>query len=112
MSQRLKKFAPYLRLLHKSSPKVRKSLAKKHCSPEFIKCICECAKNILLGNVALSPTHKRQLKRHKRLLRKLVLKKTGLKNKKKIMVQSGGFLGALLGPNVKVLGGLFGANAG
>jgi len=41
------------------------------------------------------------------LLRKLVLKKTSLKNKRKI-VQTGGFLGALLGPIVSVLGSLFG----
>jgi len=109
MSQTLRKFSPYLRVLHKSSPKVRKTLTKKHCSPEFIKCICECAKNVLAGNVALSPEHKRRLKRHKHSLRKLALKKTPMKTKKKI-VQSGGFLGALLGPIVKVLGGLFGAN--
>ena len=109
MSQTLKKFTPYLRVLQKSSPKVRKALMKKHCSPEFIKCICECSKNVLVGNVALSPEHKRRLKRYKRSLRKLALKKTSLATKKKI-VQSGGFLGALLGPIVKVLGGLFGAN--
>ena len=109
MSQTLKKFSPYLRVLHKSSPKARTTLVKKHCSPEFIKCICECAKNVLAGNVALSPEHKRRLKRHKHSLRKLALKKTPMKTKKRI-VQSGGFLGALLGPVVKILGGLFGAN--
>jgi len=109
MSQTLKKFSPYLRVLQKSSPKVLNTLTKKHCSPEFIKCICECAKNVLAGNVALSPEHKRRLKRYKHSLRKLALKKTSMKSKKKI-VQSGGFLGALLGPIVKVLGGLFGSN--
>jgi hypothetical protein len=72
--------------------------------------MCECAKNILVGNVALSPEHKRQLKRHRRSLRKLVLKKTSMKAKKKI-VQTGGFLGAILGPIVKVLGGLLGINS-
>jgi hypothetical protein len=109
MSETLKKFTPYLKALQRSSPQVRCALAKQHCSPEFIKCICECAKNVLMGNVALTPEHKRQLKRHKLSLRKLVLKKTPLSEKKKI-VQSGGFLGALLGPIVKVLGGLFGAS--
>src|ERR1700743_18169 len=108
MSQTLKKFIPYLRILQKSSAKMRNKLTKKHCSPEFIKCICECAKNVLVGNVTLSPEHKRRLKRHKHSLRKLALKKTSMKSKKKI-VQSGGFLGALLGPIIKVLGGLFGS---
>src|ERR1700759_120858 len=109
MSQTLKKFAPYLHILHKSSPKVRNSLTKQHCSPEFVKCICECVKNVLVGNVKLTPEHKRRLKRHKRSLRKLVLKKTSLAQNKRI-VQQGGFLGALLGPIIKVLGGLFGAS--
>src|SRR3989441_7890847 len=109
MSQTLKKFSPYLRVLHKSSPNVRNKLMKKHCSPEFLKCICECAKNVLAGNVTLSPEHKRRLRRHKRSLRKLALKKTPLKTKKRL-VQSGGFPGPWLGPNPKILGGLFGAN--
>ena len=110
MSKTLKKYTPYLRVLQKSSPKMRQRLTKKNCSPEFIKCICECAKNVLIGNVHLSDQHKRQLKRHRRSLRKLALKRTSLKEKKKI-VQSGGFLGALLGPIVKVLGGLFGVGS-
>src|ERR1700759_3915655 len=107
MSQTLKKFSPYLRMLQKSSANVRNKLTRKHCSPEFIKCICECAKNVLAGNVTLTPEHKRRLKRHKHSLRKLALKKTSMQSKKKI-VQSGGFLGALLGPIVKVLLGLGG----
>ena len=111
MSERLRKFAPYLRALHKASSKQRRTLAKRNCSSEFVKCVSECCKNILIGNVALTPTHKRQLKRHKGLLRKLALKKTPIREKKKL-VQRGGFLGALLGPIVKILGGLFGANTG
>jgi hypothetical protein len=110
MSQTLKKFTPYLRLLHKSSPKVRKALTKRHCNPEFIKCICECVKNVLVGNVSLSKEHKKKLKRHRHSLRKLASKKTPLTVKKRI-IQSGGFLGALLGPIVKVLGGLFGGSS-
>jgi len=108
MSQTLKKFSPYLRMLLNSSASVRNKLTKKHCSPEFIKCICECAKNVLAGNVSLSSEHKRKLKRYKHSLRKLALKRTPMKIKRKI-IQSGGFLGAILGPIVKVLGGLFGA---
>ena len=109
MSKALKKYTPYLHMLQKSSPKARNALLKQHCSPEFVKCICECVKNVLIGNVDLSPEHKKRLKRHKHSLRKLALKKTPLTEKKRI-VQSGGFLGALLGPIVKVLSGLFGSS--
>ena len=96
-------------MLHKSSPKARSALLKQHCGPEFVKCICECVKNVLVGNVSLTPENKKRLKRHKRSLRRLILKKTPLTEKKRI-VQSGGFLGALLGPIVKVLSGLFGSS--
>ena len=107
MSDNLKKYAPYLHLLHKCSPRARKSLVDKHCNKEFMNCICECAKNVLDGNVDLSDSHKRTLKRHRELLHKLVSKRTSMKNKNKIL-QTGGFFGALLGPIVKVLGSLFG----
>ena len=100
MSENLKKYAPYLHLLHNCSPRARKSLVDKHCNKEFMNCICECAKNVLDGNVDLTDLHKRTLKRHRALLHKLVLKKTPMKNKKKIL-QTGGFLGALLGQIVK-----------
>jgi len=39
-------------------------------------------------------------------LREIALKKTSLRKKQKL-IQSGGFLGALLGPIISVLGGLF-----
>jgi hypothetical protein len=107
MSRLLKKYGAYLRLLKKASPKVRKALLNKNCSTEFVNCVCECVKNLLKGNVPLTSTQKRQLSRRKRLLRKILLKKTSLKDKRKI-IQTGGFLGALLGPIVSVLGGLFG----
>ena len=107
MSENLKKYAPYLHLLHKCSSQARKSLVDKHCNKEFINCICECAKNVLDGNVDLSDLHKRTLRRHRALLHKLVLKRTSMKNKKMIL-QTGGFLSALLGSIVKVLGSLFG----
>ena len=106
MSARLKKYASYLCMLHRASPKLRKALLTKSCSSEFLYCLSECAKNVLNGNVELSSGQKKQLVRRKRLLRKLVLKKTSLKTRKKI-AQTGGFLGALLGPIIKVLGGLF-----
>jgi hypothetical protein len=110
MSARLKKFASYLCTLHRASPKLRKTLLQQNCSSEFLRCLSECAKNVLNGNVELTSEQKKQLLRRKRLLRKLVLKKTSLKTKKKI-AQTGGFLGALLAPIIKILGGLFGATS-
>ena len=63
----------------------------------LICCLCECAQNILNGNVPLNKVHLRKLKRYKTDVRKLVQRRTGKHQKKKIL-QKGGFLPALLAP--------------
>lgn len=70
---------------------------------KLIKCICECALNILLGNVPLKNCQKLKLRKHRKTLRKLVEKRGSWKSKKKFIVQKGGFLPLLLGP---IIGGL------
>jgi len=64
------------------------------------------AKNVLKGNVPLSHAQKDALRRRRKTLHKLTLKTVSQKKKKKL-IQSGGFLGALLGPIVSILGNLF-----
>lgn len=61
---------------------------------------------MLKGNVPLNSAQKKKLSTKKNVLRQLALKKTSLRKKQKL-IQSGGFLGALLGPIISVLGGLF-----
>jgi hypothetical protein len=46
---------------------------------------------MLSGNIELSPTQKTALLKYRHTMRKLV-EKSSLKNKKKILVQNGGFL--------------------
>src|SRR5207244_7239582 len=106
MSQRLRKYASFLKLLHSTKPSLQKKMLRTHCNNEFVQCIVECCRNIIKGNLKLTPLQKANLVKRKRILKKIVLKKTSLKNKRKI-IQTGGFLGAILGPIVKVLGGLF-----
>ena len=107
MSQRIKRYAPLLRRLSKLSAKDRKKVLKKYLTKDVICCISECCKNVIKGNVPLNSNQKRTLLRYKNNLRKLALKKTSSKQKKRI-IQSGGFLGALLSPIVSILGNLFG----
>jgi hypothetical protein len=106
MTPRMRKYAALLRRLHRASPNGKKELLKKHSEKEFTNCLCECAKNIIYGRVPLNKKQKRSLAGQKRMLRKLALKKTSLKVKRKIL-QKGGFLGALLGPIVSVLSSIF-----
>lgn len=104
MSSRLKKYLVKLRLLKKSSSKVRNKILK-NCNKNLLCCLCECAKNVLKGNVPLTKPQKSKLSRFKQKLRNLVSKKTRIKVKRRL-VQTGGFLGALLTPVLSFLGSL------
>jgi hypothetical protein len=110
MSENLRKHAPFLKSLSKVSEKRKKTILKsKCCDSNFIKACVECVYNLLKGCVPMSSSQKKKISRKKKLMRKLVLKKTSMKSKGKI-IQTGGFLGAILAPIVRVISGLFGGN--
>ena len=104
MSTRLMKNFVELKLLKEASPKMRKKIMK-NCKQTLLCCLCECALNVLKGNVPLKKAQKTRLSRFKQKLRKLTSKKTRQKIKRQI-VQSGGFIGALLTPVLSFLGTL------
>ncbi|CAF1104641.1 unnamed protein product [Brachionus calyciflorus] len=62
---------------------------------DLIHSLCECIYNILRGNVELTESDKTQLIKCKNSLRKF-LTKNSIKEKKKILIQKGGFLQILL----------------
>jgi len=106
MPRSINKYAQKLRMLRDAKPKLRKTILG---DKGLISCLCECSKNILKGNVSLSPAQKRNLRRHKKSLRELTLKKISKKKKIKIL-QKGGFLGALITPILSLLGGMLGSS--
>ena len=62
MSARIKKYASLLKQLHRAPTAKKKALLKKYGKElEFVKCLCECSKNIICGNIALTPSQKRAL---------------------------------------------------
>lgn len=93
---------------------------------QLVKCICECALNVLKGVVGLKPGIKNRLKKHKSVLRQLAAgsiasqrgagratyrKKYSWKAKKRLMLQKGCgvFLPLLLAPIISnLVGKLFG----
>jgi hypothetical protein len=111
MSQSLKRNAHFLKLLHEASPRVRSELLRIHCTPDFVKCVSECCFNLLKGNVPMTQHQKDSLRHRKQMLRLLMHKKTPLKKKKQI-IQKGGFLGALIGPVISMLGKVLGFGSG
>ena len=64
VSQRLKKHANELVYLQKARPCIRNHLITK-ADRSLVDCLCECADNILRGNVPLTKLQKEKLKRNK-----------------------------------------------
>ena len=103
MSKRMKGSLPYLQVIVKSKPKLRKLLID-NVPANVITAICECSLNLLKGVIPVTPRKKRRLARYKTHLRALASKKVSRKRKKLYLNQKGGnLLSALLPPVLGVL---------
>ena len=104
MSKRMKGSLPYLQILAKSKPKLRKILIQ-NVSESVITAIYECCLNTLKGVIPLTTRQKRRLAPYKTHLRALANRKV---SRKTYLTQRGGsILTALLPPALGVLGSLF-----
>ena len=70
-------------------------------------CISDCVLNVLNGNIPVSEEEKERLRRYRKSLRESVKKKTS-DEKRKHLIQEGGFLGALIPILAGLLDELFG----
>lgn len=106
-SAKMDKYGAHLNVLVTATPEMTKAIIKA-ADNGLINCLCECSYNVLKGNVPLTPSQMNKLSQHKTDLRKLAEKKTSIPSKKRIL-QKGGFLSALLGPLLGLIGpGLIG----
>ena len=106
MSKRLKGSLPYLQVLVKSKPKLRKILID-NVPESVITAICECRLNLLKGVIPFTSPQKRRLACYKTHLRALANKKVSGKKKKQYLNQKGdNLLTALLPPVLGVLSSL------
>ena len=96
MSTCLKKNAEILRVLAQATPHMCKAIIRA-ADRELMTCLCECAQNILNGNVPLTKSHLKHLQWYRSDVRTLA-KKRAPKHKKKKILQKGVFLSALLAP--------------
>lgn len=102
--QRLKSKKHFLHVLKNATPQVRKTILQG-ADDSLIKAILECILNTLNGNHKVSSSIKNKLCKYKKCLRQLSNPKYSIKKKRKLLVQHGGFLGALL---TSLLSGLVG----
>lgn len=107
MSARLKRNLDFLRVLQKANPKQRKGILENG-NKDLILCLCEVIDNILRGNVNLNSKQKKDLGKYKKVLRQLIDKKLGVAKKRKLFVQKGGFLPAVLAPAITIAATLLG----
>lgn len=89
MSQTIKKNINLLRALSLMTPKQRRNVLKT-ADKDLIQSVCECAYNLLLGNINIAPQVKQKLSKYKSVLRKLIKKGESFKTKKRYIVQQGG----------------------
>ena len=90
----LKKNKNILEYLGKCKAKIRRAIPA-NADKELVDSICQCVFNMLSGNIDLNENEKRNLVKYKKTLRTIVGRST-LKEKKKILVQQGGFLQFLI----------------
>ena len=84
-----------LKVLSHSKPKLRKAILQ-NCDNDLIHTICDCVYNIVKGNVpGIDKAAIKRLLPHKRTLIKLT-KKIPFKEKKRSLIQQGGFLQYIL----------------
>lgn len=102
--KRLKDHKHILYVLKNCKPCLRKSIINS-ANPDLIKTLCEICLNVLNGNAQITSKCKNKLKCYKNSLRKLISPRIGLKAKKKVLIQKGGFLPTLLGA---ILSGVIG----
>jgi hypothetical protein len=95
MKSRVAENAHKLRLLAAAPPKNRKRLLQL-ADRGVVDAISECSRNIIKGNVDLAPSQFNRLRKHRTALRQLA-RKSGLSvQKRKQIIQRGGFLPALI----------------
>lgn len=88
--------------LYKTTDLVRNTILST-ARKDLIETLVECAQNLIKGNVSISATHYKELKKRKEDVRKFVSGKRSLKLRKEIL-QTGGFLGLILKPLLKLFG--------
>jgi len=103
--KRLKNNISYIDVLARAKPCQRKAILHT-ADYDLIVCLCECALNILNGNVPLKSHDREKLEKYKTHLRELASEKTSNSKRRKILVQKGGFVPALLAPILGVAGQL------
>jgi len=104
---RLKQNFSTLKFLSKTNKQLRSAIICA-CDHQLLACICECIKNVMDGNVPLPLDTLKRLKPYRHTMEAVVHKRRAASEKKRQIVQNGGFLPILLPALIGVIGSLVG----
>lgn len=110
LSTQLRAAYPLLCKLRALSPAARARVVSQ-ANKSFYNVLGECCCLVLNGEIPLSRAQQTSLRRYKAAIRGIALKSKPLKYKRRVS-QKGGFLSALLGAAVPLIGNLLGAITG
>ena len=111
MSARMKRNWDLLRVLQKA-PKAQRDAIIRSSSDDLVLAICEIIVNVLNGTVRLTPAQRKKLTIYKKILRSVADRKLKSSTKKRLLIQKGGFLPAILTPVLAVVASLIGETIG
>ena len=100
LSQRLRRHQDDIRALGRAKAEKRRRMLRES-SNDLILALVDAAKMIINGEVTLTPRQLSTVVRHRPNFERLVKPSTSVSTKRRI-VQEGGFVGALLGPLLKI----------
>ena len=93
--KRIQKYLPILKALSQCSNTDQKNILKS-ADNQLINAVCDCVTNVVYGKIPISAHHKNKLKRKKNVWRDLSNPKKSVNVKKKLLIQHGSGLLALL----------------
>ena len=102
----LKSNAEVLLHLKKCKPNIRNYIVK-NADKELIDCLSKITSSILQNHIKLNSKQKTQIKKYRPQVNQLLARGKNLKNKKKVL-QSGGFLSAIIAPIAAILSSIIG----
>lgn len=105
MTERIHRNLQHLKLLLKVKP-AQKRLILKSASDELILTLCEVTLNIFRGTIPLSHTQYKKLEKKKTAIKIIADKKIGIRKKRLMINQKGGFLLPLLSVAVPFISSL------
>lgn len=104
MSSLLERQGAFIRLLYDCPPRQRKSLIQ-YITDDQLRALSQIALNVLRGNVPITDSYKKKLKRYKDVIRSLASRQISKARKRKALLKFHAVVPLLIKPALQLLNG-------